>query len=461
MKKLLMVLCAAAFGIGTVAQAQVVRADGGKRMEAKDVSIKMPVEMPDFSVWPQGQLQAAEARFDTLHWHDEYVTEECDMYMTVIEFMDDIFSPDVTVSPMGASYAGTGEVGTTYQTSNNLYDTYAQLKVGNAWVVGAIAYVYRRGNPAVWERVGTDRFDPEHMSEYNGYVVPDVPCRLIGYPGNIVEEQDAYANYYYMLRNESEDMIRMEMPVTMQGRVQSDVQYIRYLEPFESGFPGAHKIGGMFDHVFPASENFGVSVQAELTDNKTYDSLYNWAVTAKTNKWCSFIDDWATWERWDFSNWDSGWVWLTLTDKALDVSLPWNSEDSVAWGFAPDNCPQHDNGQGLYVYAFSGNMLLSDGFHCLPMIYPIIQDRTSIERNQDAYAQTVSVYPLPATDKVDIVALDEIQKVEIYNMAGTLLKVIKMNDIHLELDVTSFAPGTYVAKITTGKGVASKKLLVR
>ena len=438
MKKLLTVLCAAAFGIGAVAQAQVqvVSADGAKRMETKEIKAKIS-ELSDLSVFDtEGQLKAAGVRYDTLHWHDEYVSEDCDMYYTLVEYRSNVFEDDVVPSPMGGTWSGTGEVGATYQTDGNLYNTYAKINLNNAWVVGAIAYVYRRGSTAGWERVGIDRFDPDHISDVNGVAVPDMPCRLVGYPGNKVEEQPAYADYYEMLfGNGDEREIQMEMPVTMEGRVETPTQYAIYREPTVDGSrtrPTPHRIGGLFDQAFPAWGNFGLSVQAEYTNNARYDSLWNWALTAKGNDFCSFIDEWGSWLRLNCYNIDSGWVWLKLnSEKPFDVSLPWASEDSVQWGLAPDNCPQYGTDHGLYIYAFSMNMGLEEGVHFLPMIYPIIQDRTSIERSQDAYAQTVSVYPLPATDKVNIVALDEIQKVEIYNMAGTLIQVIMMNDIRL------------------------------
>lgn len=470
MKKLLTVLCVAAFGIGAVAQAQVevAHADGIKRMAAQETNVKM-TELFESSVFDaaEGRLMASGQRYDTLVWHDQYITDDCDNYYTMVEYMQDVWSADVVFSPFGGTWSGTGEVGTTFQTSDNLYLTYANINLNNSWVVGAVAYVYRRGNAAAWERVGIDRFDADHLDDVNGVTVPALPCRLMGYPGNLIKEQPAFADYYEMLfQNGPEDEITMEMPVTMQGRVPTtEVQYIHYLTPRQDGnrtMPSVHRIAGMFEQVFPAWSNFSLSVQTEQTGLARYDSLWNWAVTAKSNGMCSFVDDWAAWERIDCSNPDSAWVWLVLNGgKELDVSLPWSSEDSIAWGLAPDECPQHDNGKSLYIYAFSMNMGLEDGYHVLPMIYPIVQDRTSIERNQDAYAQTVSVYPLPATDKVNIVALDAIYRVEIYNMAGTLVKVIEMNEANLELDVTSFVPGTYIAKITTENGVVSKKMIIK
>ncbi|MDE5742924.1 MAG: T9SS type A sorting domain-containing protein, partial [Bacteroidales bacterium] len=90
-----------------------------------------------------------------------------------------------------------------------------------------------------------------------------------------------------------------------------------------------------------------------------------------------------------------------------------------------------------------------------------IQHSGLANESMDAYAQTVCVYPLPATDKVTVVALDPIQKIEIYNMAGMLVKVANMNESVLNIDVTSLVPGAYIAKITTENGVASKKLVVK
>lgn len=468
MKKLLMVLCVTAFGLGAVAQAQVMPANGVKRMEVKASKWKMAdlSQSSEFGT-TQGQLLATD-RYDTLHWHDEYISEECDGYFSMVEYRQDIFSDDVVPSPMGGSYNGTGEIGTTFQTNDNLYSTYAKINLNTEWVVGAVAFVYRRGNPAAWKSVGIDRFDPDHMSEINNEIVPDMPCRLVGYAGDHIAEQNAFADYYEMIwGNGDEAEILMEMPVTMQGRVQTDVDYVRYGEPVSSSDgrvrPFIHKIGGLFNDVFPAWGNFSIGIQPEYTDNARYDSLWNWCTAAKGNSYCSFLDEWAFWQRLDCSNVDSGWIWIKLNSgRPINVSLPWASEDSIAWGFAPDNCPQHDNGQSLYIYGFGLNFGLPEGYHFLPMIYPIVQNYyASNEKDRDAYAQTVSVYPVPAVDKVNVVALDEIRKVEIYNMAGTLVKVIMMNDNILELDVTSFAPGTYIAKITTDKGVASKKLLVK
>lgn len=465
MKKLLMVVCAAAFGIGAVAQAQIVRTDNAMGKTVYDCRAKM-ADMSDYSVLGpiQGQLMdvttpADIRRNDTLGWHDEYVTEECDRYYTLVEYVPDLTclaTYDYMPTPLGAMWSGSGESGATFTTANNLYNTYARIDLNSAWVVGAVAYVYRKGNPTAWNSVDISDYE---TSEVNGVAVPLLPCKLKGYP--TVQPQQTYYDYYDMLEGGEPSLIDVEMPLTMQGAVETPGTYIRYYELGQNGnnpWPTVQRIGGMFDQVFPAWANFGLSVQVELTNNAAYDSLWNWAITAKSNvDMCTFVDDWAAWIRIDYSHPEG----FQLMVEEVDVTQPWMGAGDEFAGFAPPACPQYGNGQSLFVYAFSQGLYLKDGQHFLPMLYPIVQNRASIEREQDAYAQTVSVYPVPATDKVNFVALDEIQKVEIYNMAGTLVKVYMMNDIHFELDVTSFMPGTYVAKITTTNGVASKKLLVK
>lgn len=464
MKKLLTVLCVAAFGLGAVAQAQFVQYDATTRSlpkEMKETRIEA-FGMPSVDI--AGQAKAP-APYDTLWWHDEYQSEDCSYgYYTTYYSQQGMFGEEVVPGVFSAWLSGTGEVGATYQTEENVYETYARIDVSNAWVVGAFVVAYRMGNTVGWERVGVDGFDPEHMNELNGVRVPDLPFKLVGYPH--VAWQPAYENYRGMIYEGDEgDLIDIQMPLSYKDRVETtETLYLRY-EPFtdDNGSVRARLYGlaGMFDHVFPARENFGLSFDAQLTGKARYDSLWNFSLGAKSNSECVFVDDWSVWQRWDFSNHDSAYVWLwSNTGGDLDVSKPWivENEDDEG-GLAPDGCPQTDEGS-LFVYN-STLLKVGEGSHYMPGLYPIIQDRTSIERNQDAYAQTVSVYPLPATDKVTIVALDPIQKIEVYNMAGTLVEHVAMNDNMLELDVTSYVPGTYVAKITTENGVASKKLLVK
>ena len=70
----------------------------------------------------------------------------------------------------------------------------------------------------------------------------------------------------------------------------------------------------------------------------------------------------------------------------------------------------------------------------------------------------LSVYPNPATDRVFVGAQDgnvTIEKVELYNVYGQLLRSIEVSSNTAEISVGTFATGTYFAKVFTDKGVAT------
>ncbi|MDE7149360.1 MAG: hypothetical protein K2O01_02975, partial [Bacteroidales bacterium] len=223
MKKLLTVLCVAACGIGAAAQAQVVQAGDAERIEIKGLTQKMPDNMSGVAAG-DAQARLAQAKsaapYDTLHWHDEYTTEDCDSYYSLLPFgIQTLFGEERTLSPFGASFSGTGEVGATYQTEGNLYSIYARLDVTNAWVVGAVGYAYRIGSTAGWEREGVADFDQNQLSEVNGVKVPNLPYKIKGYPR--VQKQQAYASYYDLFFQQREQLIELELPLSQQDAVES------------------------------------------------------------------------------------------------------------------------------------------------------------------------------------------------------------------------------------------------
>lgn len=475
MKKLLTVLCVAAFGIGAVAQAQVVKNEGIIRTEPKEIkeNVADVVEMPAMADAPMGQLQDenAAAWYDTLHWHPEYdpLQPDCGvgLYSTYYsnngalgeEVVPGVFSPYMN---------GTGEVGATYQTQNNVYYLYAGIDVRYSFVVGAVVVACRMGNTVGWQRIADklDRFDQEHMQMVGTVRVPDMPFKLMGYEK--VEKQRAFKSYSEMIFDYKDaEYINIEMPVSTEGRLETETLYLPY-QPRETEDgklgPGYYSIGAMFKDgaMFGVSDdhNFGLSFCVSLTGESTYDSLWNSNMGAKSNNECAFVEEWSVWQRFDFTNHEEAWVALYGTDGSdIDVSQPWFAEEGQKSGMAPTPCPQNEK-NSLFVYNHS-LLRLSAGTHYKPTLYPIIQHSGVANERSDAYAQTVSIYPLPATDKVTVVAVDPVRKIEIFNMAGTLVKVAEMNENVLNIDVTSFAPGTYIARITTANGVASKKLVVK
>ncbi len=70
--------------------------------------------------------------------------------------------------------------------------------------------------------------------------------------------------------------------------------------------------------------------------------------------------------------------------------------------------------------------------------------------------QDIRVYPNP-TSGLLVIDIDALEKVEMYSLSGTLLETSDKNEINL----SHYAKGTYLVKISTDKGVAFKKVIVK
>lgn len=91
-------------------------------------------------------------------------------------------------------------------------------------------------------------------------------------------------------------------------------------------------------------------------------------------------------------------------------------------------------------------------------IFPIVdlnQSLTSVDVNELSY-----VYPNPAKDEVIIASSIEMNKVEIYNMVGQKVYESNAGGISARVNVANFNTGSYVAKIYTEAGIATKKIIV-
>lgn len=458
MKKLLTVLCVAACGIGAATQAQIAVNPSVSHID-RQVVRKLRADMPASPTFEAPQFSQAGAKYDTLYWPGEYDDGNCGLYTYYLKWgkEESYFAEESAVHGLGSNINGTGEIGATFETQGNIYANYSGHDLNQYKLVGAVAWVYRQGSLVGWER-GHDisRFGT-HVTDINGRAVPDLPYKMAGY---YVEEQEAIENY---LAQGEPNIISIKMPVSMMGRAESEVDYVPFVEGRANSqgvlLPPMQRRGGLFNKDVAANKDFAVSFHAQLTGDATYDSLWNFAIGAKSPKDCMMLNEWVSWTRIDYSN-ANGWnAFYNRDGSELDASRPYYEEDNA--GLAPDNCPQHDNGKSLFVYAFS-QVLQTGGEKYFPAIYGIIQEgQVANEKAQDAYARTISVYPMPATDKVNMVSLDPMQRIEIYNMAGSLLKHVTLNESVAEMDVTGMAPGTYIARIITDKGVASKKLLVK
>lgn len=75
---------------------------------------------------------------------------------------------------------------------------------------------------------------------------------------------------------------------------------------------------------------------------------------------------------------------------------------------------------------------------------------------EDRDVTRITVYPNPCNDRI-YVNLDEIQKVELYNMNGQLLEMMQPNDTHFMLDMQQYPAGLYLLKVGNGVQKIMKK----
>lgn len=93
------------------------------------------------------------------------------------------------------------------------------------------------------------------------------------------------------------------------------------------------------------------------------------------------------------------------------------------------------------------------------MVFPIIDGGVGLSATElDALSY---VYPNPAKDEVMIASSIKMNKVEIFNMVGQKVYETNVNGNSTTVNVSDFTSGSYVAKIYSESGVATKKVVVK
>ncbi|MBP1629699.1 MAG: Protein of unknown function precursor [Bacteroidetes bacterium] len=95
----------------------------------------------------------------------------------------------------------------------------------------------------------------------------------------------------------------------------------------------------------------------------------------------------------------------------------------------------------------------------LPIILVPKVDSTSSIKELDL-SNTCNVYPNPAKDKLNIISQFKVKELDIYNISGVKLKTIPMNSYEKTIDISSLRAGTYIVKLHTPRGIATKTILV-
>lgn len=207
------------------------------------------------------------------------------------------------------------------------------------------------------------------------------------------------------------------------------------------------RYGANFDKQVPVSENLCVSLLFP-TDRTADDSLWNattFQMTDGSNNSLVSDREAAMYVVYDFQYQDI--FNPTENGERYDDFIP-NEEDQPNKRYAI---------MAMSSWVWQNDMSHLDGE--IPL-FIVLGEATAVERGA-SYDRFVEVRNNPAIDYTVLQSADKIQKVELYNLSGKLVKTQACNENSVEVRLDGLSSGMYVAKVTTVAGVANKKIMVR
>jgi hypothetical protein len=81
---------------------------------------------------------------------------------------------------------------------------------------------------------------------------------------------------------------------------------------------------------------------------------------------------------------------------------------------------------------------------------------------ESTLASSVNVFPNPADEQLAVVSKGiEVQKVELMNIAGQVIKTTESNDLVVTMNVADVASGVYLVRIHTAQGSTTKQVVIK
>ena len=90
----------------------------------------------------------------------------------------------------------------------------------------------------------------------------------------------------------------------------------------------------------------------------------------------------------------------------------------------------------------------------------ITGDTTQVSIRNTVLEEYTQLIPNPASDIVTIFSSFSIRKVEVYSLKGEKVKEEEVKAASIKMDISDLPKGTYLVKVYTPKGIATKKLVV-
>ena len=234
--------------------------------------------------------------------------------------------------------------------------------------------------------------------------------------------------------------------------------------------PAATLAGG--NHTFDAQViNPNGSTDQNLANN-TISSSFTTVVNGQTVSLDLNIDCWGSetsWELLDAGNavlysgngYSDASAMLVEQDFCLDYGCyTFKLMDSYGDGMSSTSCDY-----GSYTITHSGDTLAE-------LLQADADFGTEISKNfclindaglaESTLASRVNVFPNPADDQLAIASTGiEVQKVELMNIEGQIIKTTAANDMVVTMNVADVASGVYLVNIHTSQGSTTKQVVIK
>ena len=162
----------------------------------------------------------------------------------------------------------------------------------------------------------------------------------------------------------------------------------------------------------------------------------------------------------------------SLSDFAVVINVPEfevNADNEIIndFLFVATTAIDCASGEKSFSYSFDSEAMTTRAWMTISagwdvdldfMIFPVIEGAglNNVDLNTLTY-----VYPNPAQDQVILASSIELEKVEIYNMVGQKVYETYVSGISTTVNVSDFNAGTYLVKMFTEAGLATKKIIVK
>lgn len=420
MKKLLVAFCA--FGLVSFASAQTYSSLKNAPMEVKSSASSVVLNQ-------ENSLNAAKATafYDTIDTEPMYRSE----YMSI---MGGEISSGTWMWYYGTYWLnflwGTGEIGYTYDfSSTGFYELVLQKQVKGWYLTGGGVYISRMA--------GLADSMPLYMKAYvNEAVVPQTVINEYGSTNATTSKEVVYPY---------DPEMGIESNTVKVPHSQLDASNDNFPEPMfvKLSFVPAIKIADDCDYialstVFPH-------------DNPTKDSIWNATTLVATNSSSSTVKSTLSDPVFIVADWTVQEMWIESEDGPAVREKP-------EWAMDLDGKQTNDRYSVLShsSWVFTNGIAL-DGE---PMMKAFFSTSADIE-SPNKYDIRVNVSPIPATDKVTFSSYETINTIEIYSLNGGLVKKVNANAQDVDVVVSGFGSGMYIAKVYTTGGMATKKIVVR